>query len=275
MPVTSTDIRGATGLCAKTLVRWAGQGIIPRPKVGPHPSGRGKIGYWDEWVLERCRELVKLQKQGRSLQAAVVLLGGRVDGQAGPIDGSKLEALAHGWRIIVEALGYDAQSPHFKESPHRVSRFLAQWHTSGPEAKPPPLTCFPNDNPRYDQIVLVRDIRYYSMCAHHGLPFFGNAHVAYLPKEKIVGLSKLARVVDFFARRFQTQEAITTQVAAYLEANLAPLGVGVVLTGEHLCMAMRGIERPGHSTITSEMRGVFRDKPEARAELLALLRGKE
>ncbi len=255
-------------------MRWGSAGVIPHPRTGVHPSGRGKIGYYDDWVLGRCRELVLLQRQGLSLQAAVVKLGGRVDGQAPAVDGSKLTALAQGWRMIIEALGYDAQGPHFKDSPTRVARFLAAWHTSGPDATPPPLTTFPNEDPRYDQVLLVKGIRYYSMCAHHGLPFFGVAHVAYIPGDRLVGLSKLARVVDYFARRFQVQEAITTQVAEYLEETLAPLGVAVVLSGEHLCMAMRGIERPGHSTITSEMRGVFRDKPEARAELLALV-GKE
>lgn len=171
------------------------------------------------------------------------------------------------WRNIIVGLGYKADGPHLSGTPKRVARFMEQWHTVGKE--PPKLTTFPNAGT--DELVIVGGIRFHSMCAHHGLPFFGVAAVGYIPEASIVGLSKLARVVDHFARRFQVQEELTAQIAGYLETELRPVGVGVVMQAEHLCMAMRGIERPGHRTTTSDLRGALRGKPEARAEFLALL----
>jgi GTP cyclohydrolase I len=178
--------------------------------------------------------------------------------------------LAAAWRTVITSLGYALKDPHLIDSPERVARFLAAWHTQG--AEPPRLTTFPNEDPHVDELVATGDFRFYSMCAHHGLPFFGRAAIGYLPGERVIGLSKLARVVDHFAHRFQVQERLTHEVAAFIEAELKPRGVGVVLCAEHLCMSMRGVERPGHKTITSDMRGVLRTKPEARAELLSLLR---
>lgn len=171
------------------------------------------------------------------------------------------------WAQLLRNLGYDLGDPHFVDSPQRVARFMREWHTKGKE--PPKLTTFPND--KYDEIVAVGGIQFYSMCAHHGLPFYGEAAVGYIPSSSIVGLSKIARAVDHFARRFQTQEMLTRDVAQYLHDGLDPRGIGVIVRAEHLCMSMRGIQKPGHSTVTSDMRGVFRDKPEARAELLALI----
>lgn len=171
------------------------------------------------------------------------------------------------WKELLTDLGYDTANGHLLDTPRRVSKFMKQWHTVG--AEPPILTTFANDGT--DEMVAVGGITFYSMCAHHGLPFYGTASVGYIPGERIVGLSKLARVVDHFARRFQVQEQITRDVAAYLEQELKPRGIGVVVRAEHLCMSMRGIQKPGHQTITSDMRGAFRDRPEARAELLALL----
>lgn len=172
------------------------------------------------------------------------------------------------WYKLVTELGYDAaEDPHLRDTPARVAKFMRSWHTKLSE--PPPLTTFPNDGT--DEMVAVGGIVFYSMCAHHGLPFYGTASIGYVPRDRIVGLSKLARVVDHFARRFQVQEQITRDVAGYLEDELRPHGVAVVLRAEHLCMSMRGIQKPGHRTITSDLRGVFREKPEARAELLALL----
>lgn len=172
------------------------------------------------------------------------------------------------WGTIIRELGYDAGDPHLVESPKRIARFFAGWHQEGKD--PPELTTFPNE-PHVDEIVVVGGIRFYSLCAHHGLPFAGSAAIGYIPGTRVLGLSKFARVIDFFAHRFQTQERLTHQIATFLERALEPVGIGVVMRAEHLCMSMRGAERPGHSTITSDMRGVFKSKPEARAELLALV----
>lgn len=176
-------------------------------------------------------------------------------------------SLSQAWTAIIKGLNYNGADPHLRDTPKRVARFMTEWHTAGKE--PPTLTVFPNQG--YDEVVAVGGIQFYSMCAHHGLPFFGTASIGYIPGNSVVGLSKIARVVDHFARRFQVQEQLTSEVAEYLEAQLVPKGLGVVLRAEHLCMAMRGIQKPGHSTVTSDMRGVFRNKPEARAELLQLV----
>jgi GTP cyclohydrolase I len=134
-------------------------------------------------------------------------------------------------------------------------------------------TTFPNDE-GYDELVLVRDIPFHSLCMHHLLPFSGVAHVAYLPADRIVGLSKLARVVDRFARGLQVQERLTVQVADWLETHLQPAGVGVVLEAEHSCMALRGIKKPGSRTVTSALLGSVRDDMRTREEFLSLTRGR-
>jgi GTP cyclohydrolase I len=131
------------------------------------------------------------------------------------------------------------------------------------------MTTFPNDE-GYDELVVVRDIPFQSLCMHHVLPFHGVAHVGYLPAERILGLSKLARVVDVFARDLQLQERLTTQVAGWLQAQLQPKGVGVVLEAEHLCMSLRGVQKPGAMTVTSALHGLVRDDPRTREEFLSL-----
>ncbi len=179
------------------------------------------------------------------------------------------KAVADAWRVILTSLGYDPDDPHMRETPDRVARFFSSWHTN--EAQPPKLTTFENTE-KYNQMVATGGITFHAMCAHHGAPFFGVAAVGYIPSDRVIGLSKMARVVDHFAHRFTTQERITEEVARYLGDELKPLGVGVVLRAEHLCMSMRGVCKPGHSTVTSAMRGALFNEPEARAELLALLR---
>jgi GTP cyclohydrolase IA len=124
----------------------------------------------------------------------------------------------------------------------------------------------------YDQMVIVRDIEFYSLCEHHLLPFFGKAHIAYIPNGKVVGLSKMARLVDIFARRLQVQERLTRQVADAIEDAIHPQGVGVVMEAQHLCMMMRGVEKQDSSTVTSAMTGVFRDQQGTRNEFLSLVR---
>ena len=125
----------------------------------------------------------------------------------------------------------------------------------------------------YDEMVLVKDIDYYSLCEHHMLPFFGRAHLAYIPAGKVLGLSKFARLVDVFARRLQVQERLTQQVADAVEEILAPRGVGVVIEGLHLCMAMRGVQKQNSHTVTSAMRGEFQQNPKTREEFMGLIRG--
>ncbi len=166
---------------------------------------------------------------------------------------------------LLEALGADLDSDHLRETPRRVAQAYAELLTPVPFS----ATSFPNDG-EYDELVLVRDIPFRSLCAHHLLPFFGTVHVAYLPGERIIGLSKLGRVVDMFARDLQIQERLTAQVADWLEQNLAPRGVGVIAEAEHLCMSLRGVQKPGAVTVTSALRGLVKDDPRTRQEFLAL-----
>ncbi len=180
----------------------------------------------------------------------------------------KTAGLERAWRTVISGLGYDPKNPHLKDSPARVARFMAGWHTEGKE--PPPLTVFPNKG--CDELVAVGGLRFHSLCAHHGLPFTGVAAIGYVPSKHVLGLSKFARVVDHFAHRFQVQEELTTDIADALTEALDPVALAVVLRAEHFCMSMRGVCKPGHFTVTSAMRGDFRKTPSARAELLNLIR---
>jgi GTP cyclohydrolase IA len=175
------------------------------------------------------------------------------------------EAARRAVRDLLSALGEDIGRPGLRDTPRRVAD--AYGHMLTPEPFEP--TTFPNEE-RYDELVVVRDIPFHSLCEHHLLPFQGVAHVGYLPGERIIGLSKLARVVDVFARRLQVQERLTVQVAGWLESELAPKGVGVVLEAEHLCMTLRGVQKPGARTVTSALHGLVRDDSRTRQEFLAL-----
>jgi GTP cyclohydrolase I len=166
---------------------------------------------------------------------------------------------------LLAALGADLSDESLRETPRRIASLYAELLTA-PAFEP---TTFPNDG-GYDELVVVRAIPFYSLCEHHLLPFIGVAHVGYLPGDRIIGLSKLARVVDHFARSLQVQERLTTQVADWLERELQPKGVGVVLEAEHLCMALRGIQKQGATTVTSALDGAVRDDPRTRQEFLAL-----
>jgi GTP cyclohydrolase I len=163
------------------------------------------------------------------------------------------------------ALGVPLDTESRRRTPHRMARAYAEMLT------PPPFepTTFPNDE-GYDELVLARSIPVRSLCEHHALPFVGVAHVGYLPGDRILGLSKLARVVEKFARRPQVQERLTQQVADWLQTHLAPRGVGVVVEAEHLCMTMRGVRATGTSTVTSAVNGLLRDDARSRAEFFAL-----
>jgi GTP cyclohydrolase I len=170
---------------------------------------------------------------------------------------------------LLVALGVDLEDAQLSDSPRRIAAAYAELLT--PAQFHP--TTFPNDN-RYDELVLVRSIPFHSLCMHHLLPFHGVAHVGYLPAERIVGLSKLARVVDLFARSLQVQERLTTQIADWIEDELAPKGVGVVLEAEHSCMSLRGVQKTGATTVTSALHGLVRDDPRTRQEFLALTMGR-
>lgn len=168
---------------------------------------------------------------------------------------------------LLDALGLDRHSAGLVETPARVARMLHELVTPAPfEA-----TTFPNDA-GYDELVLVSDIGFTSLCEHHLLPFRGVAHVGYLPADRLVGLSKLARLVEFYARCPQVQERMTAQIAGWLHDHLAPRGVGVVLEAEHLCMSIRGVRAEGARTVTSTLHGTIRDRPAARNEFLQLAR---
>jgi GTP cyclohydrolase I len=184
---------------------------------------------------------------------------------AEPIDAARAEGAA---RELLLALGADLTDESLRETPRRMAEAYAELLTP----RPFNATTFPNDE-GYDELVVARDIRFHSLCEHHLLPFHGVAHVGYLPGERIVGLSKLGRVVDLYARRLQVQERLTTQVARWLGDTLEPRGVGVVIEAEHLCMSLRGVQKPGARTITSALHGVVRDDPRTRQEFLALTGG--
>jgi GTP cyclohydrolase IA len=166
---------------------------------------------------------------------------------------------------LLRALGRDPAEPHLADTPGRVADAYAELLT------PPPfdLTTFPNDE-GYNELVLATCIPVQSLCEHHLLPFSGVAHIGYLPGERILGLSKLARVLDLFARDLQVQERLTQQVADWLQENLAPRGVGVVIEAEHLCMSLRGVRARGARTTTSALHGVLREDARSRQEFFAL-----
>ncbi|HEX7166592.1 MAG TPA: GTP cyclohydrolase I FolE [Acidimicrobiales bacterium] len=189
----------------------------------------------------------------------------RVVRGGGAID---LDAAERAVADLLLALGQDPGDEHTRETPRRVATAFAELMTP----RSFNLTTFPNDE-GYDELVVARDIPFHSLCQHHMLPFKGVAHVGYLPGDRILGLSKLARVVELFARGLQVQERLTKQVADWLQEHLDPKGVGVVLEAEHLCMSLRGVQASGSLTVTSALHGVLRTDPRSRAEFFSLARG--
>ena len=169
-----------------------------------------------------------------------------------------VERVAAAFRGFLEALGLDLADPNLAGTDHRVARAYQEM-LGGLRRAEPKLSTFPNTK-RYAGMVSVTAIPFYSICAHHFLPFFGAAHVAYVPRERLVGLSKLTRVVEFYARRPQLQEDLTEQIAALLDERLAPAGLVVSVEARHLCMEMRGVSRPGVTTTTTAVRGTFQDE---------------
>src|SRR5580658_4502673 len=176
------------------------------------------------------------------------------------------------YREILSRLGEDPDRDGLRATPERAEKAMA-FLTKGYDQDPGKILRGAMFDVDYDEMVIVKDIEMFSLCEHHMLPFLGKVHVAYIPKGKVIGLSKIPRLVDVFARRLQVQERLTTQIAETIESAIKPLGVGVVIEARHLCMMMRGVEKQHSSTITSSMLGAFREK-ETRDEFLALIQAR-
>ena len=176
-------------------------------------------------------------------------------------------------RRMIQLIGEDPDRDGLRHTPERFEKAL-RFLTSGYNQDPEKLLNGAMFSVCYDQMVLVKDIEIYSLCEHHMLPFFGKCHVAYIPDKKVVGLSKIPRLVNMFARRLQIQERLTNQIASAIQQKIAPLGVGVVVEARHLCMVMRGVEKQNSQTVTSAMLGAFRENVQTREEFLSLIREK-
>jgi len=174
---------------------------------------------------------------------------------------------------FLKELGEDPTREGLEKTPARVAKAY-QYLTSGYEQRVEDVLNDALFTEEYDEMVVVKDIDYFSLCEHHLLPFFGRAHIAYMPSRKIVGLSKIPRLVEMFSRRLQVQERLTTQIAHTIEEVLQPRGVAVVVEGLHLCMLMRGVEKQNSKAVTSAMLGAFRDRPETRAEFMELIKSR-
>jgi GTP cyclohydrolase I len=181
-----------------------------------------------------------------------------------------IERVAGHMAGIMETLNLDLEDANFVGTPERVAKMYLEMFHGLREGSEPAVTTFPNDGD-YHHMVIEREIPFYSMCAHHFVPFYGHAHIAYIPGARIVGLSKLPRILEFYAKRPQLQERLTEQVAEYLWSRLEPLGVMVVVEARHLCVEMRGVKKAGALTTTSALRGCFADR-KVREEFLALVR---
>ena len=185
-----------------------------------------------------------------------------------------LEKIERGVRLILEGVGEDTERHGLQRTPRRVAEMFAELTAGMREDPREHVAPLPGD--KHDEMVIVKDIHFASICEHHLAPFVGKSHIAYIPKGgRIVGLSKLARLVDTFARRLQVQERLTSEIADTLFDILKPVGVMVVMEAEHTCMTVRGVKKPGALTITSAIRGGFRKDPRTRAEAMALIKGKE
>ncbi|HTW23144.1 MAG TPA: GTP cyclohydrolase I FolE [Candidatus Baltobacteraceae bacterium] len=182
------------------------------------------------------------------------------------------ETIADLVRRIIAQLGEDPDREGLRDTPDRFEKAL-RFLTSGYHQDPSEILNGAMFSVTYDEMVVVKDIELYSLCEHHLLPFFGKCHVAYIPNKKVVGLSKIARLVNMYSRRLQIQERLTSQIAQTLEEQLSPQGVGVIIEARHLCMVMRGVEKQNSAAMTSAMLGVFRQSKQTRDEFLSLIRG--
>jgi GTP cyclohydrolase IA len=189
----------------------------------------------------------------------------------GPAATAESESIADLVRKILIKIGEDPDREGLQKTPDRFEKAL-RYLTSGYHQDPEKVLNGAKFSVAYDEIIVVKDIEIYSMCEHHMLPFFGKCHVAYLPDKQVVGLSKIARLVNTYARRLQIQERLTSEIAQALEEKLKPLGVGVIIEARHLCMVMRGVEKQGSVAVTSAMLGNFRTNKQTRDEFLSLVR---
>lgn len=185
-------------------------------------------------------------------------------------DDKKVEALAENYAAVIESLGEDTEREGLLKTPERVAKAM-MYLTQGYEQNPDEIVQEALFNEDYKQMVLVKSIEVYSMCEHHMLPFFGKAHIAYIPNGKIVGLSKIPRVVDAYARRLQVQERLTMEIRDCLERTLSPAGVAVVIEAQHLCMQMRGVSKQNSHTTTSAFTGEFLSDDRTRKEFINLI----
>jgi GTP cyclohydrolase IA len=187
-----------------------------------------------------------------------------------PKEPAPQDSIAAHMKEVIRLLGEDTEREGLLRTPERIDKAL-HYLTSGYSVKPEDVVNGALFSVNYDEVVIVRDIEFFSMCEHHMLPFFGKMHVAYLPNNKVIGLSKIPRLVDVFARRLQIQERLTQQVAEVIQKLIEPRGVAVVCEARHFCMMMRGVEKQHSAAVTSAMLGAFRDNKETRNELLSLL----
>ena len=192
---------------------------------------------------------------------------------AEPVSVEKSESIADLVRRMLQLIGEDPDRDGLRHTPERFEKAL-RFLTAGYQQDPEKLLNGAMFSVCYDQMVLVKDIEVYSLCEHHMLPFFGRCHVAYIPDKKVVGLSKIPRLVNMYARRLQIQERLTNQIASAIQQKIAPFGVGVVIEARHLCMVMRGVEKQNSQTVTSAMLGAFRENVQTREEFLSLIRAK-
>jgi GTP cyclohydrolase IA len=189
-------------------------------------------------------------------------------------EGAKAESVASLVRKIIALVGENPEREGLKKTPERYEKAL-KFLTSGYHQNVDHLLNGATFSVCYDEMVVVKDIEFFSLCEHHLLPFFGKAHVAYLPNKKVIGLSKVARLVNMYARRLQIQERLTSQIARALEDKIAPQGVGVIIEARHLCMQMRGVEKQHGQAVTSAMLGAFRENKQTRDEFLSLVGKKQ
>ena len=189
-----------------------------------------------------------------------------------PCDSEKTEKIAEHYQQIIQLLGEDANREGLLKTPERVSKAM-QFLMQGYDQNPEDIIRSAMFTEDYRQMVIVKDIDFYSMCEHHMLPFFGKAHIAYIPNKKITGLSKIARIVEVYARRMQVQERMTTQIKECIQKTLNPMGVIVVIEAQHLCMQMRGVQKQNSITTTSDFTGVFQ-QAKTREEFMNLINRK-
>jgi len=204
------------------------------------------------------------------LETAAAINDFDLDHRLSSDDQLRAKRIAEHVRSILSELQLDLEDPNLVGTDLRVAKMYLEMFHGLREGSEPKVTTFPNDE-GYEHMVMEKKIPFYSMCSHHLVPFYGQAHIAYIPRDKIIGLSKFARILEFYAKRPQLQERLTEQVVSYLEETLNPLGAMVVIEARHLCVEMRGVKKPGALTVTSAIRGAFHQRP-VREEFLDLLK---